>query len=399
MKSLIKNDEFAATSFSHFKSQILKPAFKKNGWFTLIEPVMVLAAITISLACASTVGAQALRQRVFVSAESGVNAGACPLNSPCKTFAYAVNHVIAGGEVVALTSGGYGTVTITKALTLTAPAGVHASIIADTAGTNAVTVTAGTTETVVLRGLHLLGLGGDNGILVTQAGAVHVENCVISSFDGLGTNGMGIKHAASGKLFVKDSIVRDNNHTGIFVEAPVGTTAEVSIDNTRAENNYWFGIYLFARAKGSISRSVTSGGTNASGIVVNNGNSGDAANASTVAISDCAASHQGADGFAALGTGSRAVVRDSSATGCNVGFRADDGGELSVEHCVALNNNSGLFAEDAGSVMRVSNSAATNNNYGFHQITNALFESRGNNTVRGNTIADTFGVITLISGT
>jgi hypothetical protein len=401
MKSLKREDAYAvvATSDSGVKSRIPKSVLRKTLDFTVIKLFGVAAIVILSLACASTAGAQVLRPRVFVSAANGVNAGSCPLNSPCKTFAYAVNHVSAGGEVVVLDSGGYGIVTITKALTLVAPAGVYASIISDTAGTNAITVTAGSTDTVVLRGLNLLGMGGDNGILITQAGAVHVENCVISSFDGIGMNGMGIKHAAAGRLYVKDTIVRDNNHSGIFVEAPVGSTAQVSIDNTRAENNYWFGIYLFARARGTVNRSVTSGGINASGIAVNNGNSGDAANASTVAINDCATSNQGGIGISALGAGTKVVAQNSTASGSAGGFMADEGGQVTIQHCEVFDNHYGVLAEDTGSIVRVSNSTITNNSYGFYQTNNALFESRGNNTVRGNTIADTFGVITVIPGT
>jgi hypothetical protein len=397
MMSLMRNRDYLAVGASAVKSRIPNPFLRKSSGPTLRGLLAASALITISLACVSTARAQILRPRVYVSAAAGVNAGGCSLNSPCKTFAYAVTQAVAGGEVIVLDSGGYGPVTITKALTLTAPAGVYASIIADTAGTNAVTVAAGVADTVVLRGLTLTGLGGDNGVLITQAGTVHVENCVISSFDGLGLNGMGIKHVASAKLYVKDTVVRDNPHAGIYVEAPAGGAAQVSVDNVRAENNL-FGIYLFARAKGTINRSIASGG--AFGIVVNNGNSGDAANASVAAISDCVALLNSTDGFAAYGTGSKAVAQDSTASGSGVvGFRADDGGEMSVQHCVAINNHFGVHAEDAGTVARVSDSTVTNNIYGFNQTTNALFESRGNNTVRSNTTAETSGLITVIPGT
>ena len=50
-----------------------------------------------------------------------------------------------------------------------------------------------------------------------------------------------------------------------------------------------------------------------------------------------------------------------------------------------------------GTVMRVSNSTAVNNGTGFSQGSSAVFESRGNNTVRGNT-TNISGTITAIGG-
>ena len=134
---------------------------------------------------------------------------------PCRNFNAAVGVVNAGGEVVALDSGGYGPVTISKAVTLTSPLGVYAAITALTAGSSAITVSAASTDTVVLRGLTLTGLGGQNGINVTSVGNLHVEGCVISGFTG---NGIFVNLAADGShIFIKDTITRNNGSAGIFI--------------------------------------------------------------------------------------------------------------------------------------------------------------------------------------
>ena len=286
--------------------------------------------------------------RVYVDALNGVNSGTCPLTAPCKTFAYAVTHVTTGGEVIALTAGGYGPVMITKSMTITSSGNAYASVFANT-GVSAILINAAS-ATVTLRGLSLTGTPGtpgDNGVVITQASAVHIENCVIRGFVG-----DGILMLSGGKLYVKDSLSRDNNG-GIDVDPPVGNTAQVSIDNTRVENNAnGNGIRFFARTTGTISRTVASGNNN--GIQVNDGGTSDAANASTANISDCVVSNNSAAGISVFGT---------------------------------------------GSVARVSNSTVTNNSFGFLQVgVGNVFESRSNNTVRGNA-TDTSGVITPIAGT
>ncbi len=65
--------------------------------------------------------------------------------------------------------------------------------------TPAVTVNAGSTAIVVLRGLTL-SVGPVHGVQVDSVDTLHVENCVIKGFD---LN--GIHFNTAGKLFVKDT--------------------------------------------------------------------------------------------------------------------------------------------------------------------------------------------------
>src|SRR3712207_5958046 len=122
----------------------------------------IFAFFILSVAFATATQAQP--QRTFVSAHNGLDTNPCTVTQPCRNFNRAIGVVRAGGEVVALDSGGYGPVSITKAVTLTGPTGVYVAITAQSG--SAITVNAaGPTEglsgdTVVLRGLTLTGLGG-----------------------------------------------------------------------------------------------------------------------------------------------------------------------------------------------------------------------------------------------
>lgn len=66
-------------------------------------------------------------QRSFV-ASYGNDANPCSVTLPCRSFNAALAQTVAGGEVIALDSAGYGTMTITQSASVIAPAGVYAGI-------------------------------------------------------------------------------------------------------------------------------------------------------------------------------------------------------------------------------------------------------------------------------
>src|ERR1039457_2258271 len=140
----------------------------------------------------------ALANRVFVAAKSGNDANACNnVSTPCQTFAGVITQVNAGGEIIVLESGGYGPVTITKAVTINAPTGIIAFIHPPTG--DAITINAGSTDTVILRGLTLNG-GTNNGITANTVGQLFVEHCTITGYtlDGI------LFQASGGTLFMRD---------------------------------------------------------------------------------------------------------------------------------------------------------------------------------------------------
>src|SRR6202042_1798865 len=105
--------------------------------------------------------AHAQATRTWISGV-GDDANPCSRTAPCKTFAGAISKTAAGGEIDALDPGGFGALTITKAITLDGGGGQVASVLV--AGTNGINVVAGTNDVVTLRNLRINGIGvGLNG--------------------------------------------------------------------------------------------------------------------------------------------------------------------------------------------------------------------------------------------
>src|SRR5437868_13649591 len=102
----------------------------------------VLAIAIFTFAFASMAQAQATRTWV-----SGVgdDANPCSRTAPCKTFAGAISKTAAQGEINCLDPGGFGVVTITKAITI-ACEGVTAGVLTNAA--NGINVAAGANDQV-----------------------------------------------------------------------------------------------------------------------------------------------------------------------------------------------------------------------------------------------------------
>src|SRR5437879_1355726 len=113
----------------------------------------------------------------------GDDVNPCSRTAPCKTFAGAISKTAAGGEIDCLDPGGFGAVTITKALTIDCDAGTGgASILVS--GTNGIVINANaTTDVIYLRNMGINGLGtGINGISVLAAKTVHLQEVDIYGF-------------------------------------------------------------------------------------------------------------------------------------------------------------------------------------------------------------------------
>ena len=179
-------------------------------------PMMVLA-----IGLSSTASAQATRTWV-----SGVgdDANPCSRTAPCKTFAGAISKTAVGGEIDCLDPGGFGAVTITKAITLDGGAGQVASILVS--GTPGITINAGTGDNVTIRNLSIDGLGqsgspGTIGINILQAKSVHLENVTI--VNGFGTAGVQVNASASTSLTAQGLTITDVTGPGISVGTTGGT--------------------------------------------------------------------------------------------------------------------------------------------------------------------------------
>jgi len=140
------------------------------------------------------------------------DANPCSRTAPCKTFAGAISKTAAGGEIDALDPGGFGALTITKAITIDGGGGQVASVLAS--GTNGIVVSAGAGQTVTLRNLRINGiagtpLGGLNGVQFLSGGALHIENCTIFGFTQNGIN-INLNSVPAVGVFVTDTVVTNS---------------------------------------------------------------------------------------------------------------------------------------------------------------------------------------------
>jgi hypothetical protein len=150
--------------------------------------IAVLGTIFLPVLC--TVPAHAQATRTWVSGV-GDDANPCSRTAPCKTWAGAISKTTAGGEIDALDPGGFGAVTITKAITLDGGGGQVASVLV--AGTNGINVSAAATDVVIIRNIRINGIlqsgtPGLNGINFTSGAVLSVENCTIFGFSQAGIN-------------------------------------------------------------------------------------------------------------------------------------------------------------------------------------------------------------------
>jgi Right handed beta helix region len=231
----------------------------------------LLLAAAVSSAFASTAAAQAARTWV-----SGVgdDANPCSRTAPCKTFAGAISKTAAGGEIDALDPGGFGAVTITKAITIDGRAALASILVS---GTNGVVVSAGPTDVVIIRNVSINGVGtGLSGITFTSGGALHVEDCAIVGFTG---DAIHFAPAAGGRLFLKGTLARVNSGANVLV----ASSAVASIESSQL-NGASVGLDVSGTAKVTVHDSVIAGNTTAGvraagtsqvnldhGLVANNG--------------------------------------------------------------------------------------------------------------------------------
>jgi hypothetical protein len=142
----------------------------------------------------------------------GDDANPCSRTAPCKTFAGAISKTAAGGEINALDPGGYGAVTITKAITIDG-GGTFASILVS--GTNGIVVAAAASDVVNLRNLAIDGIGtGIDGIFFTSGNTLNIQNIVIFNFTG---DGIGASKSTSGNLNVENVSISNCGGAGISV--------------------------------------------------------------------------------------------------------------------------------------------------------------------------------------
>jgi hypothetical protein len=297
--------------------------------------------------------------RTFVSADNGLDTNPCTRALPCRSFSAALVLTDPDGEVVAIDSGGYGTLTITQPASLISPRGVHAAIAAQS--TDGIVVNASSAANVLLRNLALTYQGpiapiDAAGIRATTVGALYVEGCSITGYP----TGLLFSPTTSGsRLYVTDSVFRRGYgfvDYGIHIASPY-LNAKAVIDSTQ--------IY---------------DATNA--VYLQN---------AQATIRDCIASN-GSYGYEADYT-SQMVITSSVAKDFSSGFFANNASTMIVSRCLVNNNrNDGLDAGNDSNLYVSGSSVVENYQAAFAGATGAI-RTRGNNTVQRNSHSN--GVFTI----
>jgi|SRR5581483_1569126 len=305
--------------------------------FSTLGASALALAVTLFVSMGS---ANAQATRTWVSGV-GDDANPCSRTAPCQTFATALSKTSPGGEINVLDPGGFGAVTINKAITISSE-GFEAGVLVS--GTNGIVIQAGANDTVILRGLDIEGLGtGLDGIKFLSGGALYVEKTIIHHFTANGIN-FAPNQATPALLFVTDVYSRHNGVNGILIQPAGGAAIQASISKSQLFDNTAAGL----RAEG------TNGSTNVSVSEVNsNGNNG--------------------AGFAVFTTSG--AVR------------------MNIDSSVSSNNANGLNSNGANAVLRIGRSMVFNNGKNGSSANSGTLSSYGNNQIDDNTTTNTIPVI------
>jgi hypothetical protein len=186
-----------------------------------VKAILLTVVLTLIASAHVVDPAAAQATRTWVSGV-GDDANPCSRITPCKTFAGAISKTAPGGEIDCLDPGGFGAVTITKAITIDCT-GTFGSVLV--AGTNAIIVSAGTSDRVMLRGLNLNGLGsGLSGIRFLTGAQLSVDKCFVAGFT---SNSIDVELSNSGNVFVTNSYIT-GGAKGIFATATALSVVTVS---------------------------------------------------------------------------------------------------------------------------------------------------------------------------
>lgn len=296
--------------------------------------------LTVLLVLFSSILAHAFpRTYVSVNGNDGNTSMGCPVTAPCRSFGAALGVTNPFGEIVAVDNGDYAPVTVTQSVTIQAAPGVDATVVSFFG--DAIQVTVGTNDVVILRGLNVNGLNmASSGIRFTAGGTLNIENCNITSFM---MNGISVE--AGGTVYIKDSEV-ENTMTAIRLQSPSGLI-HASIDGVHLKHNMYVGLFAAENSQTTLRRSV----------LANNFFNGISA-------------------------------------GDYVGTS-----EVNVEDCLIQGSNTGIFAANGGgggtALVRVSHSSIVDNNTGLSSFGAPLL-SYGNNRLAGNGFDGSFtGLISL----
>jgi len=268
---------------------------------TFVSLGLVGAALAL---CLSGAPAQAQATRTWVSGV-GDDANPCSRTAPCKTFAGAISKTATGGYINCLDPGGFGAVTITKAITIQCEE--ETGHVLQTGGFNGINVNVAAGTNVTLRGLTIEGAGsGGSAISLNTGGNLHLQEIVITGWTNSGVN--IVPNSGTSKVFIIDTYITDtstNAGTAGIRMAPTGG-AQANVEGSRVSvENSGNGIVADGTGGGvtlNVRDSVVSG---SSGFGVQATSTASGASAvvsnSTLANNGTGANANGGSGFLRLG--------------------------------------------------------------------------------------------------
>jgi hypothetical protein len=237
----------------------------------------------------------------------GDDVNPCSRTAPCKTFAGAISKTATCGEISVLDPGAFGSVTITKGITINGT-GTLAGILA--ALTNGVIVNAPAGDTVILRDISINGAcSGLNGIRYLAGKVLMVDHCWIYGFRGNPGRGIDVGLGAAGKLKVIDSVIENMLEDGVHMNITAGQLT-ATIEKTRIMNCDQDGIDTQGNVRG--------------------------------AFSFCLITHNATTGVTTSATNSLLNIDDTQVSFSSVGLQAIAGSAIRVSDSIIAQNSTGL---------------------------------------------------------
>jgi hypothetical protein len=202
-----------------------------------IRNAVVVLSLALGGVALGAPPAAAQATRTWVSGV-GDDVNPCSRTAPCKTFAGAISKTATGGVINAMDDGGFGGVTITKALTIDGGGHVASALVAG--GTNGIVINAPADAQVVLRNIDIKApnpaegnCGGLSGVRILGAASVRLDNVSIGGF----------AFAVSAPLTnssvdvfvdisINDSKIADNCQNGIQLAPDASHPGRLTLDRT-----------------------------------------------------------------------------------------------------------------------------------------------------------------------
>ena len=317
-----------------------------NGWGGACSGngscLLTMNSIENVTAMFSSSGGGGPSSQTFVSATLGSDSNPCTRMSPCLTFAAALAQTNAGGEIDVLDPGDFGPVTIAKSVSIYGDAAGVAGAI-PSPGTSGIVVSAGSSDSINLRGLIFDGVNasGTSGVVFSSGARLHIENCVFLGFTASGmTFSPGTGSAVTTQLVVQDTTIH-NNATGLLIRPTGGIAANAVLRRLHIDSNTGEGLRV--------------DGTGGSGAI-------------NATLADSTASLNAGNGIDAVGGPGNATVdimRVVAASNGSAGIQSNQssGGTASVTvgSAVVYGNNVALAAIGGASLLTYSNNQVAGN--------------------------------------